>query len=91
MKKGTKLVCIKNDELKEYDVILGKKFSLVIGDVYTYIDRTMGDDVIGREMEKSRELVGFFSTGRKSKPSSEYYFTTLSEWREEQLNSILDD
>ena len=51
MEKGTKLVCIKNDELKEYDVILGKKFSLVVGDVYTYIDRTMGDDVIGKEME----------------------------------------
>jgi len=87
MTKNEKLVCI-NDN-KTDDILFKNNFTLIKGNIYYYKTRTIADDIIFLEEDNNKDIA-FFTNGG-SKGGIEYYFITLAEWRNQQIDSILLD
>jgi hypothetical protein len=100
IKKGDKFVCIK--DIYEPDEP-GKPIAFFKGNMYKVINYDDFDDITCISVEenyyKFTESTGMWFSGKFSIPSVQQhfkrniydYFITLAEWRNQQIDSILND
>jgi hypothetical protein len=92
IKKGDKVFCIKEQEYIFYD---GNRYTHLRGNIYEVLNIRVSDKILFiQTQENYNDINGlWFSLDDNNHYRKTFsdYFITLAEWRDKQIDSILED